>query len=326
MHHATDDRARPAEAAVAETMLAVQYSRHGTPEVLGLATVRVPEVRAGSALVAVQASSVNHADLLIRSGKLKLISGRRFPRGTGFDFTGRIAAVGADVDGFSVGDEVWGFLNGTRQGPTAATAEYVVAPVDRLALRPRSLDAVTAAALPGAAGAALAAIETAGVQTGDRVLIRGGAGGVGSAAIQLAAATGAHVTTLVRHAHLARARELGAAVEGELGTFDVILDLVGKRMRAYRRLLAPGGRMLTMTVGGVADGAYLVASHVFGPRRIRLAQLPPDRAALERLAARVDAHDIVPIIDRVFPMADIAEAHRAAEAGGVLGKQVIRVR
>ena len=201
-------------------------------------------------LIRAAASSVNGADIDVRAGHLRAISGRRFPKGAGFDFTGEVAAVADDVADFRVGEGVWGFVNNLKATPTATGAEYVLAPARAIFRRPNGLDAVEAAALPGAAGAALATLQKIGVLAGERVLIRGGAGGVGSAAVQLAAATGAQVVALARGVHLDRIRELGALQAydytttdpKELGEFDVIVDPVGKDLHAYRGLLRRGGR------------------------------------------------------------------------------------
>lgn len=316
-------------------MRAIQFDAYGGPEVLRLRQVERPALRAGHVLVRTIASSVNAGDTLVRSGKLRLLAGSRFPRGAGFDFTGDVAEVASDVRGFQVGDPVWGFLNGLRQGPLAAVADYVAVSAKWLARRPRTVDAVSAAALAGAGGATLGILrDSARLRAGERVLVRGAAGGVGVAAVQIARSMGAYVVGLVRGAHVARVCELGAheafdyrsTDPSTLGSFDVIVDPVARDLSTFRRLLAPRGRMIAMTLGGVGEAAFWIVSAVFGGRRVRFIGKPPDAALLAGLTELVDAKSVSPIIERVYEMDQISEAHRDFEAGGGFGKRVIRIR
>jgi NADPH:quinone reductase-like Zn-dependent oxidoreductase len=316
-------------------MRAVQYDSYGPSEVLRIRTVPVPALRPGHVLVRVAASSVNGADITVRSGKLKLVTGRAFPRGAGFDFAGQVTGAAGDVTGLAAGDEVWGFLDGARQaGPSGAAAEYVLAPAKSTALRPRTVSAVEAAALSGVGASALKVLrDGVQVQPGERVLVRGANGGVGTAAVQVARALGGRVTALAGPAHLDRLRDLGAerALDyhvtdpRDLGRFDVIVDPVSRNMRPYRRLLGPGGRMAAMTVASPGDVAYLLASVVHGSRRVRFIQAPPTAALLTDLAGYVDAKSVVPVIEAVYPLEEIAAAHRSLERGGGFGKRVIQV-
>lgn len=316
-------------------MRAAQYDSYGPPEVLRVRTVPVPALRAGHVLVRVEASSVNGADVAVRAGKLKLVTGRKFPRGAGFDFAGTVASAAADVTGLGAGDEVWGFLDGARSGgPAGAAAEYVLAPATGTSLRPRTVSAVDAAALSGVGASALGVLrDAARLQPGERVLVRGANGGVGTAAVQVARALSGRVTALASARHLDRLRDLGAeqaldyhiADLRRLGRFDVIVDPVSRNMRPYRRLLARGGRMAAMTIGSPADLAYLLASRVHGGRRVRFVQMPPTAQLLADLAGYVDAKSVVPVIEAVYPLEDIAAAHRSLENSGGFGKRVIQV-
>lgn len=315
-------------------MRAVQYDQYGPPEVLQIHMVPIPEVQPGHVLVRVTASSVNAADVEIRSGKLKLLTGRKFPRGVGFDFVGDVVAVGSDVQDFQIGDGVWGFLNERKRIATAATADYVLAPVNRVSLRPRTIDAISAAALPGVGGAAIGFLrDEAQVKPGDRVLIRGAAGGVGTAAVQVALALGGRVTALVSAKDIDAIRNLGAQEAfdyhttnpHDLGTFDVVLDTVGKNLRPYRRLLAPGGRMIAAIIAGPGDAAYVLASTVFGTRRVRFVQKLPDHDLLASLAEYVDNKTVKPVIESTYLLEDIVAAHRAQEVGKGFGKRVVRL-
>lgn len=314
-------------------MKAIQYQAYGLPEVLEVVTTPIPKIKAGYVLIKVSASSVNAADIMVRSGKIKFLSGKKFPKGTGFDFTGQIIEVGSSSNGLKKGDEVWGFLNDIKQSFPATAAEYVIAPVGAVALRPTTLDSVSAVALPGVGGAALGVLNQGKVKSGEKILIRGGAGGVGSMAVQMAHFLGMHVTTLTSAKHMKAVGDLGAdkvldyriAKPNELGQFDVVFDTVGKGMGIYRKLLKPGGRYLTITVGGLSDILYMLGSKIFGKRSVRLIQSPPDGKMLAALTEYVDKKGLLPVIEKIYSMEEIVAAHRLLEAGGVLGKIVIKI-
>ena len=318
-----------------DEMRAAQYDSYGPPEVLRVRTVPVPGLRPGHVLVRVAASSINGADIAVRAGKLRLVTGRSFPRGAGFDFAGTVVEAAADVTGLAADDEVWGFLNGIRNpGPSGAAAQYVLAPATGTALRPRTVSAVEAAGLSGVGASAIGVLrDHVRLEPGERVLVRGANGGVGTAAVQVARALGGQVTALASAPHLDRLRDLGAGQAFDyhvtdprgLGRFDVVLDPVGRNMRPYRRLLAPGGRMAAMAIGSPGDTAYLLASRIHGPRRVRFIQAPPTTGLLTALAGYVNAKSVTPVIEAVYPLDDIAAAHRSLEKSGGFGKRVIEV-
>ncbi|MFI1764794.1 zinc-binding dehydrogenase [Streptomyces sp. NPDC020800] len=162
--------------------------------------------------------------------------------------------------------------------------------------------------------------------------MRGAAGGVGTAAVQLAHAMGGHVTALARERHAGALRALGAdevldygATAAErTGPFGVVLDTVGSELSRYRRRLARDGRMATIALSA-SSLAAIAASSVHGARRIRALSADPGTAVLRDLADRVASGVVRPVVDSVYPLADIASAHRAFERGGVVGKQVVAV-
>ncbi|WP_039940166.1 NAD(P)-dependent alcohol dehydrogenase [Streptomyces himastatinicus] len=315
-------------------MKAVLYDRYGGPDVLYLGRVPRPEPTVGEVLVKVQAFSVNGGELAARAGHLRLVDGRRFPKRVGLDFTGEVAAMGAGVTRLAVGDRVWGVLG--RTSGFGSAAEYATVPAERVGRLPDGLDLVEAAALPVATTAITALRDKAGLRPGERLLVRGAAGGVGNAAVQLGRAYGAEVTALARAANLDFVRGLGAhkAVDhrtvrsAELGDFDVVLDTVGTDVRAYRRQLNPGGRMVTIAFDvkrPAASLGYVAASMVHGHGRVRLFSGNPTRAHFDDLARHVVEGKLSPAVDTVFPLEETAAAHRALEAGGVQGKYVVRV-
>ncbi|MFB8754310.1 NAD(P)-dependent alcohol dehydrogenase [Streptomyces nigra] len=315
-------------------MKAVLHDRYGGPDVLYVGRLPRPEPAAGEVLVKVHAFSVNGGELSARAGRLRLLTGRSFPQRVGLDFTGEVAALGTGVTGRSVGDRVWGVLG--RTSGFGSAAEYLTVPAVRIGRVPDGLDLVDAAALPVATTAVTALRDKARLRRGERLLVRGAAGGVGNAAVQLGRAYGAHVTALARPANHEFVRGLGAhevvdhrSVEpAELGRFDVIVDTVGTELRAHRRLLGPGGRMVTIAFDLTRPArslGYVAASALHGRGRVRFFSGDPRQPDMDDLARLVTEGRLRPAVDTVFPLDGTATAHRALEAGGVRGKYVVRV-
>lgn len=314
-------------------MKAAQITSYGAPDVLRINDVDRPAPGVGEVLVSVEASSVNGHDVIVRAGQVKMVSGRRFPIGAGLDFTGVVVETGAEVEGYRAGDRVWGMVHPRQRHTTAGAAEYVVVHSDRIAPAPAGLSSVDAASLVVAGATALIALrDSVHLAGGERVLVRGAAGGVGTAAVQLAHALGGHVTALARDRHAQQLTGLGAdevldygsTTSDRIGPFDVIVDTVGSELHCYRSRLAKGGRMVTV---GLSAGALaaIAASSVHGSRRIRTFSANPDTAVLRDVADHVISGALRPVVHSVYPFADIAAAHEAFERGGVVGKHVVAV-
>ncbi|MFF1926295.1 NAD(P)-dependent alcohol dehydrogenase [Streptomyces sp. NPDC058221] len=314
-------------------MRAALYDRYGPPEVLYVGKVPTPDVKPGEVLVRVRAVGVNGGELSGRAGKIKLVTGRRFPQRTGIDFAGEIAVVGASVTGVRVGEQVWGILP-RRMG---SAAEYVAVAAQKVSPAPENLTPEQAVSLVTGGTTSLTALtDKSALRPGERLLVRGGSGGVGSVGVQVGKMLGAHVTALAGAKNLDFVRGLGAdevfdyraAGPAELGTFDVVLDTVGTQHRAFRRLLAPGGRMVAVSFdidNGLRSLSYILASALQGSRRVRFFSGNPNTELLARLARYVEDGSIREVVDTVRPLTEIGEAHRALEAGGVRGKHVLRV-
>ena len=313
---------------------AVIFDRFGGPQVLREALIDAPTPEEGEVLVRVQAASVNGYDVGARSGTLKFITGRKFPKRTGLDFAGDVAEVRAAGAPFRAGDRVWGCLPLHQAG---SAAELLCVAPQHLAHRPAGLDPVEAAALPVVGSTAIAALRDMGrLRPGQHLLVRGASGGVGSIAVQLGRALGAHVTGLASAVNLDFVRALGAdvaldyatTVAADLDPFDVILDTVGSRPAVWRRRLARKGRMMAIVPDlqhPLMSMAYFAWSHVYGEQRVRFFSDKPNTRLLTDLAGYVRDGAIKPVVDKVYALSDIADAHRAMQAGGRCGKQVVRL-
>lgn len=316
-------------------MKAVTYDRYGPPEVLRVQDVPVPTPGPKQVLVEVVATSVNLSDWEVLRGRPMhaRIAGLRAParRTLGSDIAGRVAAVGAGVDGFRPGDEVYGDNLWLKGG----FAEYAVAPASALAQKPAGLTFAEASTVPQAGAIALQG--TSDVEAGQRVLINGAGGGSGAFAIQLAKQAGAHVTGVDNDRKLAFMRSLGADEVVDyrrddftrLAPFDRVLDLVAHRsVFAYRRALARGGRY--RCVGGSARALLRVvtAGAVLGRltgRRLGMLIVREGPEHFTAVGERCQAGDLAIHIDRTFGLEETPQALAHVGAGHALGKVVVAV-
>ncbi|GJF28986.1 NAD(P)H quinone oxidoreductase [Kitasatospora sp. NE20-6] len=325
-------------------MRAITIPRPGGPEVLTWAEVPDPEPGAGEVLVEVAASAVNRADLLQRQGFYEPPPGSSpYP---GLECAGRIAAVGPNVAGWAVGDEVCALLTG------GGYAQRVVVPTGQLLPRPAGLDAEQAAALPEVACTVWSNVfMLAQLRPGETVLVHGGASGIGTMAIQLAKAVGARVAvTAGSREKLARCAELGADVlidyrEQDFvealreatggGGADVILDIMGARyLQRNVDALAVNGRLVIIGLQGGVKGeidlnsllrkrAAVVATNLRGRPLEEKAAIVA--AVREHVWPLVESGVVRPVVHGVLPVEDAAEAHRLVERSGHVGKVVLRV-
>ena len=322
------------------TMRAVTQRRYGGSEVLELTRVPRPTAGPDEILVRVHAAGLDRGTEHLMTGKpyaMRLGFGLRGPRNPvpGRDVAGTVAEVGAGVSRFAVGDEVYGVAPGSF-------AEYAVAKQGTLARKPTNLTFAQAAAVPISASTALQALRDVGrLESGQTVLVLGASGGVGSYAVQLAKAFGAEVTGSASTAKLDLVASLGAdhvldhTVEDFAdGTrhYDLVLDIGGSpSLRRLRRALEPRGT--AVFVGSEQSGnltgmgrqlrGALVSPFV--PQRLALL-LSKERAAdYELLASMIEAGQVVPSVERTYPLEDAREAMRLLERGEVRGKVAITV-
>jgi NADPH:quinone reductase-like Zn-dependent oxidoreductase len=319
---------------------AIVYKQYGPPEVLNLAEVEKPTPKEDEVLVKVTTTTVTVADSRVRSFTVppsywipaRITLGIRGPKQTilGAELAGEVEAVGKDVTRFKVGDQVFA---STLEYGFGAYAEYICLPEDGLvALRSEDLTPEEAATLPIGGRTALYYLRAANIQPGQKVLIYGASGSVGTFAVQLAKHFGAEVTGVCSTANLELVRSLGAdkvidytredfTQNGE--TYDVVFDAVGKApytgsLRslkeggAYLQAVAAPGISLRMWLTGLTSSKKLVGG---GP--------PPNPEELVTLQELVEAGKVKPVIDRRYPMDQIVEAHRYVDKGHKVGNVVI---
>lgn len=332
-------------------MRAVIAERYGGPEVLELADVPVPQVGPNGVLVRVYASSVNPVDWKLRQGLLSALWNLRFPVIWGCDFSGVVDSVGSAVTLFKPGEKVYGFKHGHVAKTYRGTyAEYAVIPESAVSLKPEKLTYEEAAAIPLAALTAWQAlVDQGGLVAGRCVLIHAAAGGVGTFAVQIAKALGAYVAATGGASNQEFLRELGADlpidytrdhIDDKLCGYNLVLDGVGDSVwPASLRVLRRGGKLVTLTVpiphdksgklrffskaiAGVAGGT---ARGIIQGKRLMVAQVKPRGAQLEKITALVDSGKLRPVIEKTFPLEQVADAHRLSAAGHVRGKLVISI-
>ncbi|MFF8714790.1 NADP-dependent oxidoreductase [Streptomyces sp. NPDC015184] len=307
-------------------MKAISYSRYGGAEVLEYGERPDPKVGPDTVLVKVRAAAVNPVDWKAREGHLDPVLDAVFPVIPGWDVSGVVVQPGIGVEEFAVGDEVIGYAREDFLC-RGTLAEYVAAPVRALARKPRNLSFEEAAGLPLAGLTAYQVLHRAlKVQGGDTVLVHAAAGGVGSFAVQLARHVGARVIgTASEHNHDHVRRLGGEPVTYGDGLADRLRELApdgvdaafdtvgGEALRISAEVLRPGGRL-----------ASVVDAEVFSYGG-RYAYVRPDAGDLAHLAELAEQGVVTVHVDRVFPLAEAAEAHRLNEQGRTRGKIVVTV-
>jgi NADPH:quinone reductase-like Zn-dependent oxidoreductase len=306
-------------------MKAIRIHEFGTPEVLRLEDVSRPAVGPGDVLIRVVAASFNPIDAKIREGSMKQALGRPLPVILGWDAAGVVEEVGASVAVFRPGDAVYTYPEFKRGG---TYAEFVAVDQFQVALKPRTVSFAHAAALPMTAQAAWMAIVTTGaVAAGQRVLIHGGAGGLGSIAVQLAKARSAHVIATASAGDRALVESLGAdevidyravRFQDVVREADVVLDTLGGQTQGDSwSVLKPGGVLVATAQPPSPDRARAA-----GVRAQFIFTLPRGDV-LQQIAAPVDTGRLRPIIGMELALADARKAHEPANRSA--GKVVLHV-
>jgi NADPH:quinone reductase-like Zn-dependent oxidoreductase len=323
-------------------MKAIVQERFGPPDVLQLVDTDRPEVGADDVLIRVQAAALNPADWHILRGDplvARLMGiGLTKPKNpvAGSDAAGVVEAVGSNVRELQPGDEVLGFCRG-------AFAEYAAAAADKVVPKPSNLTFEQAAAVPIAATTALRGIRDVGeVKSGQRVLVNGAGGGVGTFAVQIAAALGAEVTGVCSTGNVELVRSIGAAhvidyttedfTDGRI-RYDVILDNVSSLpLKRLRGALTPKGTLVLNgggspghVFGPVASILRAVVANMFVSQRLRPLPSRETRKELLAVTGLIEEGKLTPIVDRTYPLEDTSEGLRHVEQGHTRGKIVVTV-
>lgn len=312
-------------------MKAVQIHEYGGKDVLKLnQDAPKPVAGDGQVLVEVHAASINPVDWKIRAGYLKEMAPLTMPATLGGDVCGIVAAVGTSASTLKVGDRVYGYAS-LVSGGSGSFAEFVAAKISTVAPAPQKSNVIETAALPLVGASALQAIEQhIKLQPGQRILIHGGAGGVGSVAIQVAKSIGAYVATTASADDSAYVQGLGAdevidykkeAFEDKLKNFDAVFDTIGgDTMKKSFKVLRKGGTLVSMLGqpdAGLAQhhGVTAVGQHTHLTIEV-----------LKRLAQLVDSGTIKIRVGKVFPLEKATEAFHLAEEGDPRGKVVLDIK
>jgi NADPH:quinone reductase-like Zn-dependent oxidoreductase len=327
--------------AAGHMMQAVVQDAYGSADVLRLARISLPEIAASEVLLRVHAAGLDRGAWHLMTGKpylLRAVFGTGKPKNPvrGREVAGTVVAIGPAVTRFSPGDVVYGIGRGTF-------AEYAAAPEGKLARKPASATFEQAAVAPVSALTALQALTDAGrIMHGDEVLVIGASGGVGSHAVQLAKAFGAHVTGVCSTAKLDLVRSLGADRVIDYTTedfadgvhrYNLILDIAGNAApsRLRRALTATGTAVLVggeeggSLTGGMGRQLRARALSLFVRQRLTTLLCKERSGDLERLTELIEASKLTPRVDRSYPLDQVAEAMRYLEAGKARGKIAITI-
>lgn len=318
-------------------MKAIYFPKYGSPDVLELREVPIPVPADNEILIKIHAASVNPLDWHRMRGEpflAKLSEGLFKPRDPrlGADIAGRVEAVGSGVALFKLGDEVYGDVF------TGGLAEYIAVAPDKLAAKPMNCSFEQAAAVPVAALTALQGLRDTGkIHSGQKVLVNGASGGVGSFGVQIAKAQGTHVTGVTSTRNLELVRSLGAdqvidytkqdfTAPGQ--GYDLIFDAVGNRtVSELARVLKPDG---TCVIAGFTRLGLLFQHMIVGPLNSRggkkIGLMPTAHASRDDLLEMnklLEARQVKPLIDRCYPLSETVEAIRYLEKGHARGKVII---
>ena len=309
-------------------MRAAVYERYGPPEVLRIRDVPRPEPAEDEVLIHVRASTVTRTDCGLRAAWpffVRIFTGLLRPKQTiiGMEFAGEVVAVGDEVEGFAPGDRVFGVRRGSN-------AEYVCAkasgPIARI---PAEMPFEQAAAVADGGCSALSTLRQAGLKPGQRIVVYGASGSIGTAAVQVAKEQGAHVTAVCGPNALELVRSLGVddvvdytredyAARGT--TYDLVFDAVGKSSyRRCRRALKRDGLYITMDGGFMWHAPFLALVS----KRVKLGVARYRKEDVKTLAGMIEAGTYRPVIDRAYPLDEVVEATRYVETGQKTGNVVL---
>lgn len=312
-------------------MKTAQIKEYGDTNIIEVATdAQKPSAQAGQVLVEVHAASLNPVDKSVRSGHLHQMIPLAFPATLGGDFAGVITELGEGVSDFKVGDEVYGQALALMMGGTGSLAEYAAAQSGKMALKPKSIDMNHAASLPLVGSSALQAIEDhINLKEGQKILIQGGAGGVGSLAIQIAKLHGAYVATTVGTDDIEYAKSLGADEVIDYKTqdfttiikdYDAVFVTAAATLNDSLKVVKEGGIVVSMV--GPADEALAKERNITVIPQMTEAST----AQLTRFAELVDNGTLKPEVAKTFTLDEAKQAFEYFEQEHPRGKVVVTIK
>lgn len=312
-------------------MKAVIINQYGAVDVLQYADVAKPQIKPHQLLVKVHASNVNPVDWKIRKGMLRVLTGNKFPMILGLDVAGEVVEVGSQVTGFQVGDEIFGSTDLFG----GAYAEYAAVSQKWAAHKPANISYVEAAAIPGSGVTALQALRDQGnIQSGQAVLINGAAGGVGHFAVQIAKAVGAEVTGVCSTQKLDFVQSLGADFvidykQEDFTTsnkqYDIIFDAVGKQSFSNCQKVLKSNGVYISTLPALDLFIQIGLTSFLPGKKAKFVIDNPTTENLNYLKDLIEAGKLRVMIDRTYPLQEIAAAHTYSETERATGKIGITV-
>lgn len=311
-------------------MKKVIYKQYGA-DVLQVIETPVPAITDNEILVKIKAVSINPLDWKIFKGEMKLMSGSKFPKGVGIDFSGIVEKRGNSISGFKKGDEVFGLLDAFKG---EALAEYIVVREKDIAIKPKIISFEQAAAAPVVGLSALHIVDKLStIKRGTSILINGATGGIGMFLIQLAKKKGATVTAITSSKGMAIAKKWGADEILDYKTqdifaatkrYDVVVDLSGKlSFKSSKSLLNPQATFIT-TLPGLQTMAGSFINNLFSATKYKVLVLKSTPDSIQSLASLID-EGIDIVVEKQYPITAASAAYKEVAQGGLVGKAVIIV-
>lgn len=310
-------------------MKKVIYSKFGGPEVLQIAEATIPAVQETTVLIRVKAVSINPLDWKIRNGEMKLMSGSKFPKGIGIDFSGIVEATGSAVNKYKKGDAVYGILDVFKG---EALSEFITAKETDIAVKPLNISFEQAAATPVVGSAALQILKTlVSLKKGTEVLINCASGGIGMFATQIAKMDGAVVTTVVSDSGIRAVTDWGAdfvvnyqnedVLKGNK-QYDVIIDLSGKMPYGNAKQIMKHSSTYIHTAPGPKEIISSFFINLFSGKKYKLLMLKPSPEYLAELTGYAE-DGIAIVVSKVYPFDSFKKAYTEIPNGKFIGKAVI---
>lgn len=311
-------------------MKAIAIYEYGSTSAMHYTDVADPPLQPDQVRVKVRAIGVNPVDWKIREGVLKVVTGKDFPRVLGSDLAGEVVEVGSQVTDFKPGDAIYGSLNALKGG---AYAEYAVLSTNAIAPKPANINYEEAAAIPVPGLTALQALRDQGkIQTGQKVLINGASGGVGTLAVQIAKAYGAEVTGVCSGKNIELVESLGCDriinykqddfTKGS-ERYQIIFDTVAKRSFDECKPVMTSNGIYVTTLPSAASVIQGILSAILPGKKLKFVVAKPNRQDFLKLNELMESGQMRVVVDRTYPLSDAAEAHAYSETEHAAGKIIL---